>query len=63
MEEIKESMERCLEIISSYPEKLYVEEMYLSQRQWMLRISKNGILEKQQELLTDSMKGSGPSTT
>lgn len=63
MEEIKESMERCLEIISSYPEKLYVEEMYLSQRQWMLRISKNGILEKQQELLTDSMRGSGPSTT
>lgn len=63
MEEIKESMERCLEIISSYPEKLYVEEMYLSQRQWMLRISKNAILEKQQELLTDSMRGSGPSTT
>lgn len=63
MEEIKESMERCLEIISSYPEKLYVEEMYLSQRQWMLRISKNRILEKQQELLTDSMRGSGPSTT
>lgn len=49
MEEIKESMERCLEIISSYPKKLYVEEMYVSQKQWMLRISKNESLKKPQK--------------
>lgn len=46
MEEIMDSLMKCMEIVGNYNEILRVEELYVSGEKWMLKISAGAVEEK-----------------